>query len=1007
MKRFPLFSFIALVSMFLLSCGEPAKPTLTFDSSEYSIHSGDAVTVSGNPSGITYSFVESPAYPITLNASTGVIVYGQEVPASTQLLYQASYGAEKSSMVVVTLLQNVPAPTLSFSNLTNKITDGDFVVASSSTVSSVSYALKENVRGISVNASTGLVSFTQAVTDGATFNITASSNGAAIEKTFIAVTKNLVSSKNDTQIAEKEAAEPVAYFLDFSAAPLGTDRTLLGVMNETHILDEALYNFDAALSEVVISATYLQTLSVGEFTLRLVTARNNVSVSLIVATKMIETPEDLASINASRSALKGYYVQTTDIDLTSYLALGGAGYNEGKGWNPIGVYHDTIDGTAYSDSFQGIYDGDGHTIKGLSINRNDELAYNAGLFGYVYSTAVIKNLGVESSSTLNIRSYSGGLAGVNDGAISNCFSKVSLSNYSGSNVFKIIGSFVGRNGGTISCSYSTGSVNGDDVVGAFVGSNEGTISHCYALASVGVSSFEGGGLVSSDCEVFAEETAMKSFDFASVFSPVHWAFNQNDYPSLKSRIEFYFVQGISLDSIAKNYVRGDEIPLSASVKPSSLQAEYAPKIVYSVIGEGYSVVEGKLLTEYAVDLDFTVSASLEVEGRVYSSTASSHLYDRVSSVTLNPDNPTVVDAGQAYHLSAMILPTTADQTIEFSLVSFVPGVSISDGVLYVSEVVTATICAIRAKAGGVTSPSLSVTIRPLRSVVNQPIILSHTNIHDLAFTLPEGVSTEGLTARRENGTVDFTISGQTVTIASSAVTSVPNQLIAFTFTALDGFSYRGLAGYLDRAGYDESYVTTSHPSVVRLGSVEDFASYFNIFDYDSSRAENYGEDRIYLLTADIDFAHRKTYGIGYEGLPFRGTIYGNGHVIKNYGQGTSLAMDSEEYFTLAPEQLTSNYRSSLYNVGFFGVFGGKAFDLHFQDLEIKANNFVGGFAGTIESGAYVENVSLVSSQVANINDASFNATIEDHVAGFACVNNGSFAMVSYNGNTINLTQGDL
>ena len=80
---------------------------------------------------------------------------------------------------------------------------------------------------------------------------------------------------------------------------------------------------------------------------------------------------------------------TCDIDL------------ENQPWTPISLSTDL----ANDETFRGTFDGNGHTIEGLYVNRNDV----AGLFGYVYA-ATIKNVTVEGAS-INSNHYAGGIVG--------------------------------------------------------------------------------------------------------------------------------------------------------------------------------------------------------------------------------------------------------------------------------------------------------------------------------------------------------------------------------------------------------------------------------------------------------------------------------------------------------------------------------------------------------------------------------------------------------------------
>jgi len=83
----------------------------------------------------------------------------------------------------------------------------------------------------------------------------------------------------------------------------------------------------------------------------------------------------------------------------------------------------------------------------------------------------------------------GGLVGANDGTVSTSYSTGSVSG------FNSVGGLIGSNGGPIRNSYATGSVSGSNYVGGLVGSNfDGAISYTYAIGRItGASSV--GGLV--------------------------------------------------------------------------------------------------------------------------------------------------------------------------------------------------------------------------------------------------------------------------------------------------------------------------------------------------------------------------------------------------------------------------------------------------------------------------------------------------------------------------------
>ena len=208
---------------------------------------------------------------------------------------------------------------------------------------------------------------------------------------------------------------------------------------------------------------------------------------------IITTVEEL---QAMKDNLSGYYALGNDINASAT-----SGWNSGAGFIPIGT--DT-------NQFTGSFDGQGYKIINLRINRPS--TNYVGLFGYVGSGGAVENVGLENENIKgNLRV--GGLVGFNDrGTVSNSYSTGSVS---GSGDYA--GGLVGINYGTVSNSYSTGSVSGDYIVGGLVGYNlYGTVSRSYSTGSVSGDNIVGGlvgesygtvfnsystGSVSGDCIV--------------------------------------------------------------------------------------------------------------------------------------------------------------------------------------------------------------------------------------------------------------------------------------------------------------------------------------------------------------------------------------------------------------------------------------------------------------------------------------------------------------------------
>ena len=175
-----------------------------------------------------------------------------------------------------------------------------------------------------------------------------------------------------------------------------------------------------------------------------------------------------------------------DTDDNGRLDEGDDWWGESYGWVPIG--------SSSSYPFTADFDGNGHTIANLYIDRG-ETDY-VGLFGYAYN-ASIHNVGLPHAN-ISGRNNVGSLVG-NAGSISISASyatgSVSSSGYN-------VGGLVGY-GGSISTSYATSSVSGE---GYYVGGLAGRgsiITASYATGSVSGGSDYVGGLVGSGSVITA------------------------------------------------------------------------------------------------------------------------------------------------------------------------------------------------------------------------------------------------------------------------------------------------------------------------------------------------------------------------------------------------------------------------------------------------------------------------------------------------------------------------
>jgi len=238
----------------------------------------------------------------------------------------------------------------------------------------------------------------------------------------------------------------------------------------------------------------------------------------------IATPEQLLAIGSDPNLLDKNFVLVADIDLDPNLP-GGRVFTDAL------IARDTSDSVSghFGDSFEGVLDGQGHTIANMHIAGVE--GYDAGLFGQLsglvkelrLSDVVISGspcgaiagsnlrggmiLRCEVSGSLSGTNQVGGLVGVNwDGSLVECQAQVQITGG------EVIGGMVGGGpGGTLIRCQVQAEVYGEKDIGGLVGRSKGSIIECDAKGIV-LGSSNVGGLVgrsrdtlifrsSADCDV--------------------------------------------------------------------------------------------------------------------------------------------------------------------------------------------------------------------------------------------------------------------------------------------------------------------------------------------------------------------------------------------------------------------------------------------------------------------------------------------------------------------------
>ncbi|MFC6757802.1 MULTISPECIES: CARDB domain-containing protein [Haloarcula] len=162
---------------------------------------------------------------------------------------------------------------------------------------------------------------------------------------------------------------------------------------------------------------------------------------------VVTNVDELQAMNEDRDA---HYVLGNDIDASDT-----ENWNDGAGFDPVGDDE---------NKFTGSFDGQNHSISGLTVNRPTE--------GFA------------------------GLIGVSDGTVEH-LSLVDASMVGTGNVGTVVGA---NNGGTIRNVHASGTVDGEVTVGGLVGGNNGRIVMSGAAVEVDAEKRNSGGLVGTQAD---------------------------------------------------------------------------------------------------------------------------------------------------------------------------------------------------------------------------------------------------------------------------------------------------------------------------------------------------------------------------------------------------------------------------------------------------------------------------------------------------------------------------
>lgn len=200
--------------------------------------------------------------------------------------------------------------------------------------------------------------------------------------------------------------------------------------------------------------------------------------------------------------------------ITANIDLNVAPYNTAAGWTPIGTSN---------NSFYGNLDGGGHTISNLAINNIDDTARGYGSAGTNYGLGIglfgsvsgyVKNLNLSNYNitVANPRTftYTGGLAGINNGRVTNVVVSGSVSGG-----YHYSGGLIGENGGFITACSASSTVSGAYYTGGVTGQNTGSIARAFFNGAVVDGGNMGGGIAGASNNNIADSYAIGSCSVGS------------------------------------------------------------------------------------------------------------------------------------------------------------------------------------------------------------------------------------------------------------------------------------------------------------------------------------------------------------------------------------------------------------------------------------------------------------------------------------------------------------
>ena len=238
----------------------------------------------------------------------------------------------------------------------------------------------------------------------------------------------------------------------------------------------------------------------------------------------------------------GYFIQD-DGSYTVYTANGLLAWNEaaqsdpslnctltadinmtGKEWTPVGNSGQTYNGT---------FDGQGHSITGLAITTNSTGGENAVLFGSVGSNGTVKNLQLKDvNCDVQQNGVAGGIANSNYGTITACSVTGEIKANNGA-----AGGIAVINFGTITACWFDGNLTTSYDNGGIAAYNYSTITTCFYGRNAGHGAYNQGGTIDATKVegTTTWQTAVDGMNAALTDNAYQWTSGTDGLPVLKKK----------------------------------------------------------------------------------------------------------------------------------------------------------------------------------------------------------------------------------------------------------------------------------------------------------------------------------------------------------------------------------------------------------------------------------------------------------------------------------------